>query len=71
MKTVPGSQGAGKQRLAEKSLSQQLPTEQLSQPTQLGLTPGNQRCPKLRARATLNKVPTSKWPLWRDWAAQL
>lgn len=50
VKTVPGSLGAGKQRLAEKLLSQQLQTEPPSQPTRpgskAGLNPGNPLLPR-------------------------
>lgn len=65
VKTVPGSPLAGKQRLAEKLLSQQLQRELPSQPTRLGskagLNPRNTGLPRASwARTPLGRAPSGE-----------
>lgn len=66
VKTVPGSPEAGKQRLAEKLLSQQLQTELPSWPTRLGSKTGlNPRNPLLLPRASCQSN-TGQGPHWEQ-----
>lgn len=66
VKTVPGSPRAGKQRLAEKLLSQQLQTEPPSRPTRLGSKAGlNPRNPLLLPRASCQSNP-GQGPHWEE-----